>query len=324
MTSPLSKPAPTKGLNIVFAGTPSLGIPCLEALFSSHHQLTAVYTQPDRPAGRGRQLLASPVKEWALAHHLPVYQPSHFKQPETINELAALKPDIVLVIAYGLILPRTVLDIPRLGCINVHVSLLPRWRGASPIQQAILNNDKETGITIMQMDAGLDTGPILTKISCPIEQGETAGELHDRLATLAVSPLLKALDDLASGQATFEPQDDRFATYAPKITKEDALIHWHQSAKQIDCQIRAFSPWPVAQTLAGEVTLRIHQAAVVTKHHSALPGTILSIDKHGILVACREDAIIIQRLQFPGGKAMSVADWLNAHHHQLHVNLVLG
>lgn len=323
MTSPLSKPAPTKGLNIVFAGTPSLGIPCLEALFSSYHQLTAVYTQPDRPAGRGRQLLASPIKEWALAHQIPVYQPSHFKQPETVNELAALKPDIVIVIAYGLILPRTVLDIPRLGCINVHVSLLPRWRGASPIQQAILNNDLETGITIMQMDAGLDTGPVLTKVSCPIENA-TAGELHDRLAKLAVSPLLKTLDDLESGQATFEPQDDRLATYAPKISKEDALINWYQPAKQIDCQIRAFSPWPIAQTLANGVTLRIHQAAIVAKDHSAVPGTILAIDKQGIVVACSEDTIIIQRLQFPGSKAMTVADWLNAHRHQLQVNLVLG
>jgi methionyl-tRNA formyltransferase len=310
-------------MNIIFAGTPALGLPCLEALFSSRHQLIAVYTQPDRPAGRGRQLLASPVKKWATEHQIPVYQPSHFKQPETINELAALKPDIIIVIAYGLILPRTVLDIPRFGCINVHVSLLPRWRGASPIQQAILNNDLETGITIMQMDEGLDTGPMLTNVSCPIEKA-TAGELHDRLATLAVPPLLKALDDLESGQATFKPQDNRLATYAPKINKEEAVINWHQSAKQIDCQIRAFSPWPIAQTLANGVTLRVHQAAIVAKDHSSLPGTILAIDKQGIVVACGEDAIIIQRLQFPGGKAMAVAEWLNAHRHQLQVNLVLG
>ena len=202
-------------LNIVFAGTPTFALPCLDALATSTHRLQAIYTQPDRPAGRGRKLQASAVKEWAEAHQLPVFQPLNFKQEGAINELASIAPDIMVVIAYGLILPRAVLELPRFGCINVHASLLPRWRGASPIQQAILHGDAETGITIMQLDAGMDTGPMLTRIPCTIAN-DTAGELHDRLSQLAASPLLATLEAIAAGRAQADAPDNNIATHAPK------------------------------------------------------------------------------------------------------------
>lgn len=312
-----------KPLNIIFAGTPAFTLPCLEALANSTHHLQAVYTQPDRPAGRGRALQASAVKTWAEAHKLPVYQPMNFKSSEAINELAALSPDLLVVIAYGLILPQAVLDLPRLGCINVHASLLPRWRGASPIQQAILNGDKETGITIMQMDAGMDTGDMLTRVHCPIHSDDTAERLHDRLAELAAAPLLNTLDLLASGRAQAEKQNDSHVTYAPKIKKEDAEINWHQSATAIDQQIRAFNPWPITWTQVDDQIIRIHQARVV-KHTAATPGTILSIDKQGMLVATGQDAVLVETLQFSGGKAMSVANWLNAGRTQLQTGSILG
>lgn len=309
-------------LKIVFAGTPGFGLPCLEALAASKHQLKAIYTQPDRPAGRGRQLQASAVKEWAVAHQLPLYQPLNFKQTETVNELANLAPDVLVVIAYGLILPQVVLDIPRLGCINVHASLLPRWRGASPIQQAVLQGDEQTGVTIMQMDIGLDTGDMLAKVACAIDHNN-AGQLHDRLAQLAITPLLSTLDALAMGNAIAEKQDERLATYAPKISKEDAAINWQKPALEIDQQIRAFNPFPIAYTMAGESTLRILQACVIAKDHNKAPGTVLSIDKQGLLVATGKDALLVERFQFPGAKALLVADWLNAGRRQLVDGFVL-
>jgi methionyl-tRNA formyltransferase len=214
---------------------------------------------------------ASAVKEWAIAHQIPVFQPLNFKTNESINELASLKPDILVVIAYGLILPRAVLDLPRLGCINVHASLLPRWRGASPIQQALLSGDSETGVTIMQMDSGLDTGAMLHHVSCPISN-DNASQLHDRLAKLAVSPLLQTLNALATGSSHAVVQDNHLATYAPKINKEDALIDWQKPAIEIDRQIRAFNPWPIAFTHAKDCILRIHQACVLQKPHQEQPG----------------------------------------------------
>ncbi|HAU1882018.1 TPA: methionyl-tRNA formyltransferase, partial [Legionella pneumophila] len=195
-------------LTVVFAGTPEFGLPCLDALIQSRHHLKAVYTQPDRPAGRGRKLQESPVKEWAINHQIPVYQPLNFKNQEAVDELSALKPDVMVVIAYGLILPKAVLEIPRLGCINVHASLLPRWRGASPIQHAILHGDAESGVTIMQMDVGLDTGPMLCKATCPVTSSDTAGSLHDKLAKMSVKPLLDVLEALASNSAQFELQNN--------------------------------------------------------------------------------------------------------------------
>jgi len=310
-------------LNIVFAGTPHFTLPCLDALFHSEHSVTAVYTQPDRPSGRGHQPQATPVKLWAEKHGLPVYQPIDFKKQQSIDELAALAPDILVVIAYGLILPQAVLTIPRHGCINVHASLLPRWRGASPIQQAILHQDQESGITLMKMDKGMDTGPVFKTVSCRVEPFETAGTLHDKLAQLATKPLLTLLDDLSTRHLTPEPQNHHLATYAPKISKGDAAINWQLSAKAIDSQIRAFNPWPIAYTHTKESTVRVHKARVINTQSHAVPGTIIAINKDGISVATGDQTLLIEQLQFAGGKAMSVKDWQNSNHRQLEINVVL-
>lgn len=309
-------------LNIVFAGTPAFGLPCLEALTQSRHHIQAIYTQPDRPAGRGRKLQASAVKEWALAKSIPVYQPLNFKNPETITELAALKPDVMIVIAYGLILPKAVLEIPRLGCINVHASLLPSWRGASPIQHAILHGDQESGVTIMQMDVGMDTGDMLNKVSCPITTLDTATSLHDKLAQISAEPLLKTLDELLSNTANPEVQNNELATYAGKINKEDALIDWQQTAAEIDQKIRAFNPWPIAYTHLNDEVLRIHQAKVVATENTQSPGTVVQIDKKGMLIATGKQGLLVEKIQLPGGKVITIADWLNSAKSQLHEGLV--
>ncbi|MCW8417729.1 methionyl-tRNA formyltransferase [Fluoribacter dumoffii] len=309
-------------LNIIFAGTPEFGLPCLDALLHSTHHIQAIYTQPDRPAGRGRKLQASAVKEWAVSHQIPVYQPQNFKNPEAISELAALKPDVMVVIAYGLILPKAVLEIPRLGCINVHASLLPRWRGASPIQSAILHGDKETGVTIMQMDAGMDTGAMLRKVICPISASETAQSLHDKLAQISAEPLLQTLNELAAQTLHPEIQNDELATYAKKINKEDALINWHDAAGEIDCKIRAFNPWPIAYTALHEEILRIHKAQVVSLETKQVPGTVIAIDKKGLVVATGDQGLLIEKIQFPGGKVISIADWLNSSKSTLHTGYV--
>ena len=311
-----------KSLNIVFAGTPEFGIPCLDALLSSKHKLQAVYTQPDRPAGRGRKLQASAVKEWATAQEIPVFQPLNFKLQENINELAALKPDLMVVIAYGLILPQAVLSIPHFGCINVHASLLPRWRGASPIQHAILYGDKETGVTIMQMDKGMDTGAMLKKISCPINN-DTSASLNLRLSEIAAAPLLETIDNIANSNIISMPQDENLVTYAPKIAKIDAKINWNKTALEIDCQIRAFNPWPITYTEVDDTIIRIFKAKVIPEECKKKPGTILSLDKKGMLVATGKDALLVEQIQFPGAKALSVGDWLLDARNQLYVNLIL-
>lgn len=300
------------GLSIVFAGTPEFGLPCLNALSKSRHRLKAIYTQPDRPSGRGRKLQASAVKEWAVQHQLPVYQPLNFKTPESIAELEALNPDVMVVIAYGLILPRRVLEIPRLGCINVHASLLPRWRGASPIQHAILYGDEKSGVTLMQMDVGMDTGNMLSKVEYVITCKETAGSLHDNLSRLSVNPLLSIMDDLEENRLKPEIQNNELATYAGKINKEDAHIKWNLSAAEIDRAVRAYNPWPIAYTFVGSEMLRIHQASVVDNHFSEMPGTIINLDKSGMLVATGTGGLLVETIQFPGSKAMSVKDWLNS------------
>ncbi|KGP64231.1 methionyl-tRNA formyltransferase [Legionella norrlandica] len=312
-----------KGLTIVFAGTPEFGLPCLDAIIQSRHHLRAIYTQPDRPAGRGRKLQESPVKEWAVKHHIPVYQPVNFKSQETINELASLKPDVMVVIAYGLILPKAVLEIPRLGCINVHASLLPRWRGASPIQHAILHGDVQSGVTIMQMDVGMDTGPMLSKVECPITLVDTAGSLHDKLAQISVKPLLDTLDALETNSVQFERQANELATYAGKINKEAARINWQESALEIDRKIRAFNPWPIAYTLVGELVLRVYQAKVVDRECAHTPGMVLSIDKNGMLVATGNKFLLVEKIQFPGAKVISIREWLNSGKTQLHNGLIL-
>ena len=313
----------TSSLRVVFAGTPAFGIPCLEALLSSHHELIALYTQPDRPAGRGKTLQCSQVKTWGLAHQIPIYQPETFKLPDTYDTLLALAPDIMVVIAYGLLLPKRILAIPRLGCINVHASLLPRWRGASPIQHAILSQDTTTGITIMQMDAGMDTGDSLKTVTCAISPTDTTTSLQTRLSLLAPEPLLDTMDELANGRTKATPQCATSATYAPKINKQDARIDWHCSASVIDCLIRAYDPWPIAFSQINEHVFRVHKATVVTETSSKPPGTILAMSAAGMLVNTAEQALLIKTIQYPGGKPISIADVLNAKRTDLDVGMVL-
>ncbi len=300
-------------LNIVYAGTPEFAATALVALIESHHNIIAVYTQPDRPAGRGRKLTASPVKELALQHGIEVFQPENLKDPAEQEKLAALKPDLMVVAAYGLLLPEAVLNTPRLGCLNIHASLLPRWRGAAPIQRAILAGDSETGITIMQMDVGLDTGDMLYKLSTSIEPKDTAQTLHDRLAELGARAIVEALDKLQAGTLTAEKQDDSQANYAKKLYKEEAQIDWQKSASEIARQVAAFNPWPVAQSKNGEETLRIWNAVALEERSTKAPGSVVRTDKQGIDVTCGEGILRITRLQRPGGKPQSATEYLNAH-----------
>lgn len=312
-------------LNIVFAGTPAFALPCLDAIQASQHRLLALYTQPDRQAGRGRHMQASPVKAWGMDHAYPIYQPLHFKDLDAIETLRALQPDVLIVIAYGLILPPAVLAIPRLGCINVHASLLPLLRGAAPIQYAILSGFHETGITFMQMNAGMDTGPILEMHRCVITPTDTSATLHDKLAHLAAVPLIQLLDQLAKGTApTARPQPDALATYAPKINKTDACIDWTQPALHLAQRIRAFNPWPIAYTHAPIGLLRIHEAtAHPYLHTTSPPGTITHIDKTGLWVSTGEGCLSLQHFQFPGTKILSITDWLNGHRSTLAVGHLL-
>jgi methionyl-tRNA formyltransferase len=299
------------GLNIVFAGTPEFAAAHLRALLQSPHRVLAVYTQPDRPAGRGKHLQASPVKQLALEAGLPIEQPPSLKDPGVQATLREYNADLLVVVAYGLLLPKLVLDIPRLGCINVHASLLPRWRGAAPIQRAIEAGDQETGITIMQMDVGLDTGAMLTKRSCSIRPLDTAQALHDRLAELGPPALLEALAHLTDGRATPIEQDHSLATYAHKLTKEEGRLDWSQSAFFLDALIRAFNPFPVAYTLSQGETLRIHEAIPETHSHKAVPGSLLAADK-ALLVACGHNtALRLEQVQLPGKKVMAARDALN-------------
>ena len=296
-------------LRLIFAGTPDFAAEALHALIQSPHEIVAVYTQPDRPAGRGQKLTPSPVKQLALQHQLTVLQPVSLKTAEATAQLRALDADVMVVAAYGLILPPEVLEIPRYGCLNIHASLLPRWRGAAPIQRAILAGDSETGITIMQMDKGLDTGAMLLKLTCPITGKDTAASLHDRLASLGAEAIITALDQLPTLTAT--PQDDREATYAAKLTKQEAVIDWCRPAEELDRQIRAFNPWPVAQTCVNGQTLRIWSAQSLTDKANASPGTVIGCDKQGIDIACGEGVLRLTRLQPAGSKPMDVAAFLN-------------
>lgn len=299
-------------LKIVYAGTPEFAAVALQALIDSPHQVIAAYTQPDRPAGRGRKLKASPVKELALAHDIPVYQPESLKSAEEQAQLAALEPDVMVVAAYGLLLPAEVLAIPRLGCLNIHASLLPRWRGAAPIQRAILAGDAETGITIMQMDVGLDTGDMLYKLSTPIEEGDTAQSLHDRLAELGARAITEALEGLQAGTLRTEKQDDALANYAKKLHKSEAAIDWSQPASQVARLVAAFNPWPVAQTQHGDEVLRLWEARALDETGNARPGSVIRADKQGIDIACGEGVLRVLRLQRPGGKPQAASDFLNA------------
>jgi len=299
-------------LKIIFAGTPEFAAVALRALLDAGHAIAAVYTQPDRPAGRGRRLTPSPVKQLAQTHGIPVYQPASLKEAEAQQTLAALKPDLMIVAAYGLLLPKAVLDLPRHGCINIHASLLPRWRGAAPIQRAILAGDEQTGITIMQMDLGLDTGAMLHKLATPIAPTDTAASLHDRLAKLGGEALLGALAQLQAGSLTPKAQDEAAACYARKLDKAEAGIDWARPARELDRQIRAFNPWPVAQARLGNQVLRIWEAAPLDTSTSAAPGRVLDAGAAGIDVATGEGALRLLRVQLPGGKPLAARDFLNA------------
>jgi len=301
-------------LRIVFAGTPEFAAAHLQALLHAGLNIVAVYSQPDRPAGRGHKLTPSAVKQLALQHDLPVYQPQTLRAAEAQAELAALQPDLLVVVAYGLILPQAVLDIPRLGCINSHASLLPRWRGAAPIQRAIEAGDSETGVTVMRMEAGLDTGPMLLKSHTPISAGDTGGSLHDRLAELGPPAVLEAIDGLAAGTLQGEVQDDSLATYAHKLGKTDARIDWSRPAVQLAYMIRAFNPWPLAHARWQDQPLKVWTAEV--EAGQGQPGEILDCSKQGLLVACGEQALRLTRLQLPGGKPLAFTDLYNARRDQ--------
>lgn len=312
----------TKPLRIIFAGTPDFAARHLQALIQSEHQIVGVYSQPDRPAGRGKKLKASEVKALALEHELPVFQPQSLKNEEALTELKSLNADIMIVVAYGLILPKAILEAPRLGCLNVHGSILPRWRGAAPIQRAIWAGDEETGVTIMQMDEGLDTGDMLHISRCPIAADETSASLYTKLAELGPGALIQTVNKLANGELTAEPQNDEQANYAKKLSKEEANIDWTMDAVQIERNIRAFNPWPVCFTQMGEQNVKIYQASVVEQTGNA--GEVLSSDKNGIVVACGKQALCITQLQPQGKKPMAISDFLNGRSDWVTPGTVLG
>ncbi|MGR5149321.1 methionyl-tRNA formyltransferase [Photobacterium alginatilyticum] len=302
----------SKPLRIVFAGTPDFAARHLAALLSSQHDVIAVYTKPDSPAGRGKKLTASPVKNIALKHDIPVYQPASLRNADAQQELTALNADIMVVVAYGLILPTEILETPKLGCINVHGSILPRWRGAAPIQRSIWAGDPETGVTIMQMDEGLDTGDMLKIATLPIEATDTSATMYEKLAELGPNALVDCLADIAAGTAVPEKQDDEQANYAKKLSKEEAKIDWSMDAAAIERCIRAFNPWPMSYFAVAEQNVKVWRAEVETGNQGKAPGTILSADKQGILVATGEGALRLVELQPPGKKAMKVQDLLNS------------
>ncbi len=299
-------------MKIVFAGTPEFAVASLRAA-ARHHEVVAVYTQPDRPAGRGRGLAPSPVKLEAIARGIPVFQPESLKDEAAQQQLRDLQPDLMVVVAYGLILPKAVLAIPTHGCWNVHASLLPRWRGAAPIQRAIQAGDTETGVCLMQMEAGLDTGPVLLRQHTPIQPAEFGGQLHDRLAELGAQVLADGLGLLRAGlKPVAQPQPAEGVTYAHKLDKAEARLDWSADALSLERTVRAFNPWPIAEAqLAGE-RVRIHGAVALPDNQGQAPGTLLAASRDGIDIACGQGALRLRVLQREGGKAITAADYLNA------------
>ena len=300
-------------LRIVFAGTPEFSVPCLESCRASGADVVAVYTQPDRPAGRGRKLTPSPVKQAALAAGIPVEQPETLKTIDARDTLAAYRPDLMVVVAYGLILSPKILAIPRLGCWNVHASLLPRWRGAAPIQRAILAGDTESGVDLMQMEAGLDTGPVMLERRTAITRDDTGGSLHDRLSLLGADVLAEGLRRTMAGESLrAQPQSDDGVMYAHKLEKAEARLDFTRAAIALERQVHAFDPWPVAEgDIAGE-TVRIWSAHAIDKHHPNAPGSVIAAQRDGIDIACGEGLLRVTALQRAGGKRISAADYLNA------------
>lgn len=299
-------------MRIVFAGTPEFAVASLGAA-ARQHEVVAVYTQPDRPAGRGRGLMPSPVKLDAIARGIPVFQPETLKTPEAQAQLRELQPDLMVVVAYGLILPKVVLAIPTHGCWNVHASLLPRWRGAAPIQRAIQAGDDETGVCLMQMEAGLDTGPVLLRQHTPIGDTDTGGQLHDRLAQLGAQVLADGLGLLRAGLKPIpQVQPAEGVTYAHKLDKAEARLDWNQDAVALARTVRAFNPWPVAEAMLAGERVRIHGAVAIADNHGKAPGTVLAAAREGIDIACGQGALRLRVVQREGGKAITAADYLNA------------
>lgn len=303
-------------MRIVFAGTPDFAVPALNALVASNHQLVGVYTQPDRPSGRGRKLTASPVKCVAQRCGIPVYQPVSLRETDAIQQLRDLQPDVMVVVAYGLILPTEVLEIPTKECINIHASLLPRWRGAAPIHRAIMSGDQQTGVTIMRMQATLDTGPILLQRSIPIKK-QTSAELFEQLAEIGAEALMSVMTTIESGSVKAQIQDESLATYAKKINKEEARLDWQQPAHVLACQVRGLNPWPVANTILGGQVLRIWQAQPINqsieKNSELQLGQIISDGRKQFQVVTGDGVLELLEVQLPGGKRLSAAQFLNAH-----------
>lgn len=304
----------SQNLNLIFAGTPDFAAASLQALLDSPHRVVAVYTQPDRQSGRGKKISMSPVKELALQHNIAVEQPDNFNSEHAQKTLANYQADAMIVAAYGLLLPQAVLDIPKLGCINVHGSLLPRWRGAAPIQRAIQAGDAKSGITIMQMEAGLDTGPMLAKTTVAITDTDTGSSLHDKLAIAGADLLVDTLHQLTASSARATAQDEDQATYAHKLNKREAMLDWSQSADSLHRTIRAFNSWPVAQTQIDGQTVRVWQATVAAPDckDNVPAGTIIQASKEGLRVACGQGELLLTQLQLPGSRKMAVNDLLNA------------
>jgi len=299
-------------MKIIFAGTPDFALPSLQMLLASKHEVCAIYTRPDRPAGRGRQLHISPVKALALKHAIPVFQPLTLKTDEDLQQLRSFTADLIVVVAYGMILTQAVLDAPSLGCINVHGSLLPRWRGAAPIQHALMAGDEKTGVTIMQIVRKLDAGSMLHKEECVIGVNDTASDLHDKLAELGAIGLNKVLAQMEAGTLHVEPQDESLVTYAEKLTKNEAIIDWAQSARTIALKVRGLNAWPVAQTLYQDKVLRIWQAEAIAIDTDLEPG-IVNCHNKNIDVATGKGLLRLYEVQLPGGKRMMAQAFLNAH-----------